>query len=101
MSKQKKRRNTAPPPSPQRPWWIWVVAAAGVIALVGGLAFLLSSNRSGLEEGTPQIVVDSTTIDEGYQKLDTPVRTSFTLRNEGDAPLRILGEPQVELVEGC
>lgn len=101
MSKQKKRRNTVSPPSPQRPWWIWAVAAVGVIAVVGGLAVLLTSNHGGLEDGTPQIVVDQTTIDEGYQKLDTPVRTSFTLRNEGDAPLQILGEPQVELVEGC
>jgi hypothetical protein len=40
-------------------------------------------------------------VDEGYQKLDEAIRTSFTLRNEGDATLQILGEPQVELVEGC
>jgi hypothetical protein len=51
--------------------------------------------------GTPDLVVDQTVIDEGYVKLNTPVRTSFILRNEGDGLLQVLGEPQVQLVEGC
>lgn len=68
---------------------------------VVGLSLWLISGETGLENGTPKLVVNQTVVDEGYQKLDTVVRTSFTLRNEGDAPLRILGEPQVQLVEGC
>lgn len=51
--------------------------------------------------GAPRLAIDRTLVDEGYVKLDTPVRTVFRLRNVGDQPLHILGEPQVELVEGC
>ena len=101
MSKRKKHQKTVTPPAAQRPWWLWAVVAVGVLAVVGGLSLLLTANNSVPEDGTPQIVVDQTVIDEGYQKLNNTVRTSFTLRNEGDAPLQILGEPQVELVEGC
>ncbi len=101
MSKKKNQRKlTAPVPAP-RPWWLWAVAAAAVILVVGGLAMLLVFDTNAPEDGTPRVVVDQPVIDEGYQKLNETVRTSFTLRNEGDATLQILGEPQVELVEGC
>lgn len=101
MSRQKSHRRTATPSAVQRPWWLWAVAAAALVLVVGGLTILLASNSSEPEDGTPKVIVDQPVIDEGYQKLDTPVRTSFTLRNNGDATLRILGEPTVELVEGC
>ena len=31
----------------------------------------------------------------------TPVHETFRLSNAGNQPLQILGEPRVELVEGC
>jgi hypothetical protein len=40
-------------------------------------------------------------VDEGYVRFNVPVRTTFRLSNVGDQPLQILGQPQVELVEGC
>jgi hypothetical protein len=40
-------------------------------------------------------------VDEGYRKFNTSVRTTFRLSNVGDQPLQILGQPQVQLVEGC
>lgn len=101
MSKSKKQQKTIRPVAPQRPWWLWAVVATAVVFVVGGLTMLLTANSSTPEDGAPKVVVDQAIIDEGYQRLDTSVRTSFTLRNEGDATLRILGEPQVELVEGC
>ena len=95
MSKKKNHRRTRTTPkqaSPRRPWWVvWAVATAAVVLLVGGLTVLLTSNGSEPEDGTPKIVVDQPVIDEGYKKLDETIRTSFTLRNEGDATLRILG----------
>lgn len=51
--------------------------------------------------GAPRLAVDQEVIDEGYIKLDNTIRTTFRLRNVGDQPLHILGEPAVELVEGC
>ncbi len=47
------------------------------------------------------MMVDQTTVDEGYVKFDVPVRTAFRLTNAGDAALRILETPQVQLVQGC
>jgi len=96
---KKQQRKTTPPAAAQRPWWLWAVAAAAVILVVGGLTVLLTANNSG--SGVPKVAVDRTEIDEGYQKLNSTIRTSFKLRNEGDGPLQILGEPEVKLVEGC
>lgn len=103
MSKKKKYRKSKPrtQPQPQRLWWLWVVAAVAVVLVGSSLALLLFPTSSEPETGVPKVVVDNPIIDEGYQPLDKIIRTSFTLRNEGEASLRILGEPQVELVEGC
>jgi len=104
LSKKKgKNKRSAAPPKSQKSWLLWGAIAAAVLFVVGGLSLLLISGNTNTEpeNGTPKLVVDQTVIDEGYQKLNTTIRTSFTLRNEGDATLRIQGEPQVKLVEGC
>lgn len=101
MSGKKTHRNNSGPATSARSTGLWIVAAVAVVLIGGGLTLLLSAGSSPPENGTPELVVDQPVIDEGYQKLDQVVRTSFTLRNEGDAALRILGEPQVKLVEGC
>ena len=97
--KDKNKRNTVQPVTKQS-WWIWAVAAA-VFLVVSGLSYVLILGGNTPETGTPKLVVDRTEGDEGYQKLGATVRTSFKLRNEGDATLRVLGEPQVKVVEGC
>ena len=51
--------------------------------------------------GAPRVVVDQELVDYGEVKFDTSIETVFRVRNVGDQPLKILGEPQVELVEGC
>jgi len=98
---KKQQRKTAAPAATQRPWWLWAVAAAAVILVVSGLTVLLTTNARQPGNGAPKVVADRTEIDEGYQKLNSTIRTSFKLRNEGDGPLQILGEPEVKLVEGC
>jgi hypothetical protein len=40
-------------------------------------------------------------IDYGDVKLGSTVNTVFKVRNIGDQPLVVLGEPQVEVVQGC
>ncbi len=99
MSRKKQKPIKAVQPAAQRPWWLWAVAVVAVFLVVGGLTVMLTGTSP--ESGTPKVVVDQTIIDEGYQKLNKTIRTSFKIRNEGTASLQILGEPQVELVEGC
>jgi hypothetical protein len=79
--------------------------AAALVLVVGGVVVSVVSRpgSTGTGEGTgvPQLVVDRTSVDEGYMQFDVPVRTTFRLSNAGGQPLQILGEPQVELIEGC
>jgi len=79
--------------------------AAALVLVVGGvlvsLVFRPGSAVTGAGTGAPQLVVDRTSVDEGYRKFNTSVRTTFRLSNAGGQPLKILGEPQVELIEGC
>jgi hypothetical protein len=51
--------------------------------------------------GAPKLAVDQTVVDEGYLQYNAPVRTTYRLSNVGDQPLKIVGQPMVELVEGC
>ncbi len=101
MAKKKEKKKKVAQTSAQRPWWLWAMVAAAVLLVAGGLTVLLTSGGNTASGGTPKLVVDQTVVDEGYVTLNTSVRTSFTIRNEGEGPLRVLGEPQVQLVEGC
>ena len=40
-------------------------------------------------------------IDFGKVPLDIPVKATFKLSNVGDQPLQILGQPIVEVKQGC
>jgi hypothetical protein len=86
--------------------WLWL-AIVGALVLIGsglGAAWTLSSTDPAVTpivRGSPRLAVDRTLADEGYVKLNTPVRSKFRLSNVGDQPLRILEEPRVELVQGC
>lgn len=106
MSK-KARRKTTPTP-PKTPTWIWAAIAGAVLLVVGGLAVLFSSGSDSTASnftpevnGAPALQANQTVIDEGDVKLGATVRNVFTLKNVGDEPLEILGEPQVQLVTGC
>jgi len=85
--------------------WHWL-AIIGVLLLIAGSAVIWTSsqNRSPVTPqltGAPKLVVDQTMADEGYLQYNVPVRTTFRLSNVGDQPLKIVGRPMVELVEGC
>ncbi len=85
---------------------LWALLLGVVLLGVGMLLWL--SSRSGGESsappivaGAPRVTVDQTTINHGTQKFGAPVESVFRVRNVGDQPLTILGEPRVEVVEGC
>ncbi len=106
MSKKKYHRQRKQQPSPRQVPWLWLAITAAVLLIIGGGIMMwptANSQPTAAPEmaGAPRLAVDQTVIDEGYVKLDTLVRTTFRLHNVGDQPLTILGEPQVELIEGC
>ena len=86
--------------------WPWLAGIA-VLLLIGGGSLMVWNSDNSQPTVTPQIIgsprltVDQTIVDEGYIQFNVPVQTTFRLSNIGDQPLNILGEPQVELVEGC
>jgi hypothetical protein len=90
--------------TPQR--LIWIGAVIGVLLLVAGGIMLWNGLGKATTiplqvTGAPRLAVDQTTIDEGDVKLNKTIRSAFRIQNVGDQPLQILGEPQVEVVEGC
>ncbi len=110
MSKktQRRKRPSRNQPTQRRVPWTWLAVGGVVAALAAaGLLLLLASGPDGepaadsVISGAPRLAVDRTTIDEGYIQFDVPVRTTFRLSNVGDAPLKISGQPQVKLVQGC
>jgi hypothetical protein len=103
-SRRKRKQKRQPPPRGFP--WLWLAVGGAVLLVAGALVVL--QPWSGDEpqvtpqvDGAPRLMVDRTTVEEGYIKYDVPIRTAFRLSNVGDQPLKILGEPQVRLVEGC
>ena len=104
MSQKNRRKKRRRQEQPSRRL-AWLAIGGVVLALVAvGLWLLLRPQLEGRDvatDGKPRLVIDQTTVDEGYLRYDVPVRTTFRLSNAGDAPLKILGKPQVQLVQGC
>lgn len=126
MSKKSHPTHQSTPTS--QPPWLWLVAGIAVLLAVIGLALSWNSpnpasspqtsdnptalpqqpnvpqaNSTPLQQTVngPRLAVDRTTIDDGNVKFNTPLQAVFILNNTGNQPLQILGEPQVELIEGC
>ncbi len=51
--------------------------------------------------GAPRVQVSPESFDHGDVHFLTTIESTFLVRNVGDEPLEILGEPRVEVVEGC
>ncbi len=90
----------------QRPAWLLpaVVAGAVVIVLAIATALLTVGRREPFVPevaGAPRAEFDQTRVDHGVVAFNQQVESVYRVRNVGDQPLRILGEPRVELVEGC
>ncbi|MBN8590596.1 MAG: hypothetical protein J0M33_02515 [Anaerolineae bacterium] len=91
--------------APQRPTWLIPAVVFGVIVVVLAIVAVMTGNRRESFEpevkGAPRAEVDQTSIDHGSLRFEQPVESVFTVRNVGDQPLTILGEPRVELLQGC
>jgi hypothetical protein len=93
--------------------WIWAAIAGGVVLVIAAIALFARGNDSGGEKtfdpnfeptvtGAPAVaVLPQDVIDYGDVKLGSTINTVFKVRNVGDQPLMVLGEPQVELAQGC
>lgn len=95
--------------------WLLAGAAGAVLLIIAALALASRQNGSGAAgqkafdpnfepevRGAPRVeVLPQEVIDYGDVKLGTTITTTYQVRNVGDRPLVILGEPQVELVQGC
>ena len=103
MSKSKRRRGRSAPQR-KRNRLPLVIVAGGAMLIAGTIWAATSGEKADFVPavtGAPRMVISQERVDYGDVKLNTPVETVFTIQNTGDQPLRILGEPQVELVEGC
>ncbi|MEZ4670332.1 MAG: hypothetical protein R3E39_20690 [Anaerolineae bacterium] len=100
MSRKKNRKHNHAPPA--RPRWLLPGILVGLAVVVGALVLVLVRN-SQQEPYTPEVTggpnaeVDQTVLDYGDVQFEKPVEAVFNIRNTGDSPLQILGEPRVEL----
>lgn len=73
--------------------------------VVLAVVVFFTNNRSEpfvpIVTGAARAEVNIARIDHGAVAFNQPVESVYAIRNVGDQPLRILGEPRVELVEGC
>jgi hypothetical protein len=77
----------------------------GFAAIVVGIGLLLLNRvqptYESIVDGSPRLKVDQEEVDFGNVRFETPVEAIFRVTNVGDQPLKMLGEPTVELLEGC
>lgn len=106
MTKSSSRRRTPENARVTRPPWL-ALAAVGAVLSLGAVIIAVVSGGQQATLPTPQVVgaprvqVTPEMIDHGDVRYGTPVESIFLVRNVGDQPLTILGEPRVELIEGC
>jgi len=113
MTQVKKRSNTRKRAPNSARHWLVAGAVGAVLLILAALALASRQDESPSQKvfdpdfepqvtGAPRLeVLPQDVIDYGAVKLGTPITTVYTVRNVGDEPLLIYGEPRVELVEGC
>jgi len=105
-TKRKTRNSHGQSQAAARPAWLIPAIAVGVGALIIAVVALLVSRPQPPSyepevKGSPRVALDQESVDFGNVKLDTTIEAVFRVKNVGDQNLRILGEPQVRVVEGC
>lgn len=99
------KKDKIPTKKPERPVWLIPVVVVGAIAaLLAVIALVTGSREEPFEPqvtGAPRAEVDRVNIDHGDVRFEEPVESVYRIRNVGDEPLLILGEPRVQLIEGC
>mgnify|MGYP001194506030 CR=1 FL=1 len=99
-----KKSKLSPEPS-KRPVWLIPMVVVGAIAAVLALVALVTGSREApftpQVTGAPRAELDRTSIDHGDVSFNKVVESVYRIRNVGDEPLQILGEPRVQVIEGC
>lgn len=96
------------PVAKKRPEWV-IPLIVGALVIVAALALgaIALGNRPPAVVYTPEVtgrpsaVVAQAVVDHGDVQMEQTVESAFLIRNVGDEPLVIFGEPRVELVQGC
>ncbi|MCL4247939.1 MAG: hypothetical protein KJ065_07310 [Anaerolineae bacterium] len=88
-----------------RPAWLIPAIIVGIAVVVVAVVAAITGNRREPFEpeiaGAPRAEFDQTSIDHGSMRFNQQAESVFRVRNVGDQPLTIQGEPRVELVQGC
>ncbi len=99
---QQNHRATA---APHARWLFPMILVGAGVALVGIVLVLIQASQREpyIPEvtGRPSAAIDQTEFDYGDVVNNSWVETTFHVTNVGDEELIILGEPLVEVVEGC
>jgi hypothetical protein len=101
-SKSKPARKV--PPTPKRtPWLLYVGVAALALIIVGVVLLWRQPAQTGSPEQAsgPRLALNQEKIDFGQVPVEKVVKATFQVKNVGDAPLQILNQPQVRVVQGC
>jgi len=95
-------------PPPKRTGLPLYLAGGALLVIIIGVVLWALAGRgsSGTSvpaqvSGKPSLAVDREQIDFGKVPLDIPVKATFKLSNVGDQPLQIVGQPLVEVKQGC
>lgn len=93
------------PPSQRRSMVAPLLIVGGLFAIAVLIIVASASNQrpafTPQVSGAPRAQIDQTQIDHGIVAFEQQVESVFRLKNVGDRPLSILGEPRVELLQGC
>ncbi len=106
--KTRKRRNQKRSKQKSNNRFFWgLLGFAGLIVAIAAVVmqpkdYTVPDDYEPEVEGAPKLaVISSETVDYGDVRLGTTVETVFQIQNVGDENLQILGEPVVELLQGC
>lgn len=87
-------------------WLLWAIAGVLILAVLGAAMWFVQSQEKKVAftpavTGQPKASLDQVAFDYGDVQLGKTIETVFRVKNTGDRDLSILGEPRVEVVEGC
>jgi hypothetical protein len=103
MTNKSKLSKEQAAPSGRTPWLLYVGVAALVLIIVGVALLWRQPTQTGSPKQVsgPRLAVDQEKIDFGQVPVEKLVKATFQVKNVGDAPLQILNQPQVRVVQGC
>ena len=110
MSRRNLKKRQRANPQNKGSKFLWLLIGLGsvtFIALIGVLAWSLSSageiasNASPQVTGAPKLQSNQDKIEMGDIKLGQTVNAEFDLTNTGDRALLFTTKPYIEVLEGC